>query len=77
MEIVFTSRKMEKACNSERESIRMWGAENARRIRQRLAELAAAETLANDPVPKKDDRGIDLAKINRIRVLAVEDSHGD
>jgi hypothetical protein len=47
MEIVFAIRKIEKACNSEREGVRMWGAENARKIRQRLAELNAAVTLAD------------------------------
>ena len=113
MEIVFVSRKIEKACNSERESVRMWGAENARKIRQRLAELNAAATLADmgrfpparlhalkgdrkgqfavdvkhpfrllfdpahDPVSLKDDCGVDLARITRIRVLLVEDYHGD
>ena len=46
MEILFASRKLEKACNIEREGIRMWGPENARKVRQRLAELSAADTLA-------------------------------
>ncbi|HSB78426.1 MAG TPA: killer suppression protein [Candidatus Methylomirabilis sp.] len=91
----------------------MWGAENARKIRQRLAELNAAATLADigrlpparphalkgnrkgqfavdvrhpfrllfepadDPVPLRDDGGVDLARITRIRVLSVEDYHGD
>lgn len=113
MEIVFASRKTEKACNSERESSKMWGAENARKIRQRLAELSAAENLsdvaklpparlhplkgnrkgqfavdvkhpfrlifepAHDPVPLKDDGGIDLIRVTRIRVLEVEDYHGN
>ncbi len=113
MEIVFVSRKIEKACNSERESVRMWGAENARKIRRRLAELHAAGTLgdmgrfpparlhalkgdrkgqfavdvrhpfrllfepAHYPLPLKDDGSVDLARITRIRVLSVEDYHGD
>ncbi len=113
MEIVFGSHKLQKTCNSERESGRKWGAQNARKVRQRLTELAAAATLAdvsrvppvrlhqlrgnmagkfavdvkhpfrvvfepaNDPIPKKDDRGIDLVRITRIRVLSVEDYHGD
>ena len=91
----------------------MWGRENARKVRQRLAELSAADTLAvavklpaarlhalkgdrkgqyavdvkhpfrlifepaHDPIPTKDDGGVDLEKITRIRVLAVEDYHGD
>ena len=91
----------------------MWGRENARKVRQRMAELSAADTLAvvvklpaarlhalkggrkgqyavdakhpfrlifepaHDPIPKRDDGGVDLEKITRIRVLAVEDYHGD
>jgi toxin HigB-1 len=113
MEISFASRKLEKACNIEREGDRMWGTENARRVRQRFAELSAADTLAvvakipparlhalkgnrkgqyavdvkhpfrlifelaHDPIPKKDDGGVDLQRITRIRVLSVEDYHGD
>ena len=113
MEIVFASRKLERACSSEREGDRVWGTENARKVRQRLAELSAAETLAvvakfpparlhglkgnrkgqyavdvkhpfrlifdlvHDPIPQKDDGGVDLERITRIRVLSVEDYHGD
>jgi toxin HigB-1 len=113
MEIVFASHKLEKGCNLEREGIRMWGPENARKIRQRLAELMAAQTLAvvakipparlhplkgdrkgqfavdvkhpfrlifepeHDPIPKRDDGGVDLEQVTRIRVLSVEDYHGD
>lgn len=91
----------------------MWGAENARKIRQRLAELNAAATLADvgrlpparlhalkgdrrgqfavdvkhpfrllfepahDPVPLKDDGGLDLGRITRVRVLSIEVYHGD
>ncbi len=47
MEIIFRSPKMQKACSVERESVRRWGARNAQKIRQRLADLQAAETLAD------------------------------
>ena len=47
MEVEFGSRKLQKTCNSEKESNRKWGSQNARKIRQRLAEFAAAETLAD------------------------------
>jgi proteic killer suppression protein len=113
MEIVFASRKLERASNDEREGDRMWGRENARKVRQRLVELSAADTLAvvvklpaarlhvlkgdrkgqyavdvkhpfrlifepaHDPIPKKDDGGVDLEKITRIRVLEIRDYHGD
>ncbi len=91
----------------------MWGRVNARKVRQRMAELSAADTLAvvvklpaarlhalkgnrkgqyavdvkhpfrlifepaHDPIPTRDDGGVDLEKITRIRVLIVEDYHGD
>lgn len=113
MEIVYGSRKLERAGNLEREGVRMWGAENARKVRRRLAELAAADSLAvvatlpsarlhplkgnrqgqfavdvrhpfrlifepnHDPIPLKGDGGVDLERVTRIRVLAVEDYHGD
>jgi len=112
IEILFRSRKMEKACGSERESKRMWG-KSSSLVRQRVAELAAAETLAemmllpaarchplkgdragqfavdlrhphrlvfepvNNPLPRKEDGGIDLEKISTIYVLEVVDYHGD
>ena len=113
MDIFFKTKKLQKACNNERDSIRQWGPANARKIRQRLAELRAAVTLENmkilpaagchplkgnragqfavdvnhpfrlifepdhDPVPRKDDGGVDLGGITRIRILAVEDYHGE
>lgn len=45
MEVLFRTRKLQKACSSERESDREWGPQNAAKIRQRLFELEAAETL--------------------------------
>ncbi len=112
MEIVFASRKLEKGCNIGREGDRMWG-QNARKVRQRLVELAAANTLADvgkipparlhplkgnrqgqfavdvkhpfrlifepahDPIPTKEDGGMDLERITRIRVIGIEDYHGE
>jgi proteic killer suppression protein len=46
MKIGFQIRKFEKAANSESLGNRQWGAQRAAKIRQRLAELAAANTLA-------------------------------
>src|SRR5947208_13740638 len=46
MEIHFRHQKMQGACNSERETVKRWGASRGRKIVQRLAELAAAENLA-------------------------------
>jgi proteic killer suppression protein len=36
---------MEKACSKDRAMVRKWGPEMARKLRQRLAELRAADTL--------------------------------
>lgn len=102
---------MERAANSESAGNRQWG-ERAPKVRQRLAELAAANTLAdvstlppprchqlsqnldeqfavdisrnerlvfavgNDPVPRKQDGGIDLGQVTEITVLRIEDYHG-
>ncbi|GBD99076.1 plasmid maintenance system killer protein [bacterium BMS3Abin07] len=31
---------------------------------------------ANNPIPKKSDGGLDWTKINEIRIISVEDTHG-
>ncbi len=31
---------------------------------------------ANNPTPKKSDGGLDWTKINEIRIVSVEDTHG-
>jgi proteic killer suppression protein len=46
MELFFKSRKLERACTTERESVRMWGAQRAQVVRRRIAQLQAAENLA-------------------------------
>lgn len=30
---------------------------------------------ANDPVPLKEDNGIDMAKVTEIEIIAIEDTH--
>ena len=113
VEITFRDRSMQKACSSEKGSVKRWGAENARRIRQRLADLQAFSSLADvpatppfrchplkgerkgqfaidvrqpyrlifdidhDPVPLLLDGGVDRARVTAIRVLSVEDYHGE
>jgi len=112
MKIYFRKKKLQKACSSERASIRMWGRENAKKLHQRLRELEAADNLSviyclpaarchqlkgnrtgqfavnlkhpfrlifeprHDPVPLKDDGGIDLTQITEIIIVEVEDYHG-
>lgn len=55
MELHFKSRSLQKACESERGSIREWGPERAAVVRRRLVQLEAAEHLAvisNLPPPR-------------------------
>lgn len=47
MIIVFASQKLRRISNSARELQRNYGVQKARKIRQRLIELLAAETLAD------------------------------
>lgn len=45
MEIYFSSKKLQKVCNSEKEMRAAFGKPLAERLQQRLAELKAADTL--------------------------------
>ncbi|CAI2719372.1 type II toxin-antitoxin system RelE/ParE family toxin [Nitrospina watsonii] len=47
MEISFSKKPLQKTCGSEKESNKKWGRATAKRVRQRLAELAAADTLSD------------------------------
>ena len=47
MEIYFKSRKLQKICSDEREGIKKLGDKCAKKIRQRLIELKAADCLAD------------------------------
>lgn len=47
MEVLFSIRKLQRDCSGEREMIRRWGRPLARKLQQRLMELAAARTLAD------------------------------
>ena len=111
MEIHFISRKMKRLCDSEREIRAKLGPRNAERLKQRLAELRAAESLdemrslpsarcheltqdrkgqlavdlvhprrlvfepAHDPMPLKEDGGVDWSKVTEIVILEVVDYH--
>jgi len=112
MELYFKRSKDQKIFNSERDLIKHIGRDNARKIQQRLSELAAADALEDmvhlksarchelsgdrkgqfavdlkhpfrlifepfhDPIPRKEDGGIDRTKVTRIIILEVEDYHG-
>lgn len=45
MIVQFPTRKMEKACNSQKAMVAEWGAKMAKKLQQRLMELNAATTL--------------------------------
>lgn len=45
MRVDFASTKLAKACGSDKERVRAFGPDRARRLRVRLSALAAAETL--------------------------------
>ncbi|MHB8459726.1 MAG: type II toxin-antitoxin system RelE/ParE family toxin [Candidatus Limnocylindrales bacterium] len=46
MDVVFRSARMQRRCSSIDEMSKAWGAEMARRLARRFAELRAAENLA-------------------------------
>ncbi len=112
MEVRFVTRSTQKACSSEKEMCRRWGAALAQRLQQRLAELVAADSLDDisrlpparchelkgdragqlsvdlvhprrlifepddDPIPRKDDGGLDWTQVTKVVVLEVCDTHG-
>ncbi len=47
MVVYFHTLKLQKTCCTEREAVRTFGAQSARKLMQRLQELDAAETLAD------------------------------
>lgn len=111
MNISFSTNKLGKAFNSERELMKKFGRENARYIMRRMTVLHAAPSLYDvpfrpperrhelggdrkgmfavdikhpfrlifkpdhNPVPVKEDGGIDLKKVTSIVILGVEDYH--
>lgn len=111
MEILFTSTKMQKLCSSEKVMLKSLGEPMARKLKQRLAELKAAETLVDipkgppprchelsadrqgqlsvdlvhpqrlifvpdhDPLPLKEDGGLDWNHVTRVVILEIVDTH--
>lgn len=112
MDISFNSSRLEKDCNDSKRTTKRWGSDCGSRLRRRLDELRAAETLeimrtlpqarchelrgdrkdqlavdlkhpyrlifevANDPLPQKEDGGLDWKNVTAIRILEVTDYHG-
>jgi proteic killer suppression protein len=111
MEVVFRTRKLQKASNSEDLLKREYGAENGRLIMRRLLVLHVANSLddvprekpvrchalegdrkgqfavdvkhpfrivfepMNDPLPLREDGGLDPTRVTSICILSIEDYH--
>lgn len=110
MKILFHSRRLKKECNEHKKLVRKHGPIRAKKIRQRLDDLRAAEVLedmrygpgrlhplkgnraeqfsldldgpyrlifepANNPIPRKEDGGLDWTKITAVTILEVKDTH--
>lgn len=111
LDIVFDNPKLESQCNNHKLLVRKHGTKRAKKIRQRLDDLHAANSLdvmrmlpgrcheltgdrsgllsldldhpyrlifepANEPLPQKDDGGIDWVNVTAVRILRIEDTHG-
>lgn len=74
MDIYFASKKLEKLCSDSREAVKVLGADSARKLRGRLADLQAADTVselvAGRPHPLTGNRAgqfaLDLAGGQRL-----------
>ena len=112
MVIFFRTRKLQKVCEDPRTMLKELGQGRAKKFRQRMVELNAADVLADishlppprlhelsgrqkgwfsvdvahpyrllfipadDPVPTKDDGGIDLKAVESIEIVDIVDTHG-
>ena len=111
MVIEFRTDKLRRQCLLEREMVKAWGPERASRLRRRLADLDAAESLADmralpgrthelredragqlaidldgpfrlifevadEPVPRRADGGLEWSGVRSIRIVSIEDYHG-
>jgi toxin HigB-1 len=112
MDITFRDERLAKIFNSEKNLVREYGYENAKKIKYRMAILSTANSLDevpsrpperrhelvgnrkgqfavdvrhpkrlifkpnHNPLPRKDDGGLDLKKIYAITIIELEDYHG-
>jgi len=110
LDIEFSSNRFQQECNNHKLLVRRHGEHRAKKIRRRLDDLRAADTLedvgnlpgrchelrgtrsgqlsldldhpyrlifepANDPIPRKEDGGLDRTRITAVRIIGVEDTH--
>ena len=112
MDILFINKKLRNELNNDPLLVRGRGIVQARRIRQRLDELASADCLdhlkklpacrchelkggrkgqisvdlnnpyrllfevADVPIPRKSDGGLNWKAVRTVRILSIEDTHG-
>lgn len=108
MEVTYLNKKLKKLCDQSQEAQKKLGANCARKLRSRLADLKAAESVtglvagkphplrgdrlgqyavslqggvrlvfesANEPVPQKEDGGIDWSQVTAVRIVFIGDYH--
>jgi plasmid maintenance system killer protein len=110
LDISFVDKKFEKQCNQHRLLVQKQGPNRANKIRQRLDDFRAANSLedmrflggrchelkgnksgqlsldldhpyrlifvpGNDPIPRKEDGGLDWNQITSILIIGIEDTH--
>lgn len=110
MDIFFRTRKLQRICSNEQEMRQRLDKKMVQRLRQRMAELKAADVLAdishlppprlheltnrngvfsvdleypyrlllipaNDPIPRREDGGIDIELVSEVEIIDIEDTH--
>ncbi len=111
MKIYFRNKALQKICSIEEVGIKKLGSKMAKKLRQRMMELEAADALADmstlpparchelgqqrkgqlsvdlkhpkrllfvpadDPIPRKDDGGLDKDNIKEIEIIEITDPH--
>ena len=108
MDILFKDEKLERMCCEEKVAKKKLGTKSAKKLRTRLADLMAADTMAdvvfgrphqlkgdlagcmgldldggcrlvveaaNEPIPTRDDGGIDWTTVDAVRVVLIGDYH--
>lgn len=73
MEVMFSTRKMQRDCSAEREMVRRWGKPLAKKLQQRLTELDGAQTLAD--MSRLPAARCHELKLNRKGQLSVDLAH--
>jgi proteic killer suppression protein len=111
LDVTFRTKKLHKQCTNAKHMATAFGHIQAKRLRQRLDDLRAAENLemmrtlpgrchelkakrsgqlsmdlehpyrlifepAHNPMPEREDGGLDWSSVTAIRILEVVDTHG-